>query len=202
MIRKVIKFEPLTYHEAIINALDREEQDRIRTRWSDAYPPAYELAIKLHEIKSPKYVSIFSMRTNKSASSLFQSVCKVGGKEGWFHNNWMWRTRGMIDRILLGVGTLRGRKSNSSLMINDVIDFWRIEDLKKDERLLLRAEMKIPGKAWLEFKIDKFDEQNKLSVIAYFNHKGVVGRLYWYIFVPFHKIIFKNLIREIEIRAK
>jgi len=201
-IRKVIKFEPLTYHEAIINALDREEQDRIRTRWSDAYPPAYELAIKLHEIKSPKYVSIFSMRTNKSASSLFQSVCKVGGKEGWFHNNWMWRTRGMIDRILLGVGTLRGRKSNSSLMINDVIDFWRIEDLKKDERLLLRAEMKIPGKAWLEFKIDKFDEQNKLSVIAYFNHKGVVGRLYWYIFVPFHKIIFKNLIREIEIRAK
>ena len=87
-------------------------------------------------------------------------------------------------------------------MINDVIDFWRIEDLKKDERLLLRAEIKIPGKAWLEFKIDKLDEQNKLSVIAYFVHKGIVGKLYWYIFVPFQRIILKNLIGEIENRAK
>ena len=200
-IRKVIKFEPLSYRAAIINALDREEQDLIRTRWSDAYPPAYELALQLHEIKSPKYVNTFSVRTNKSASSLFQSVCRIGGKEGWFHNNWIWRTRGMVDRILLGVGTLRGRKSNSFLMINDVIDFWRIEDLKKDERLLLRAEMKIPGKAWLEFKIDKFHDQNKLYVTAYFIHKGLVGKLYWCIFVPFHRIIFKNLIREIENRA-
>lgn len=200
-IKKVLNFEPLSYQEAVINALDREEQDKIRTRWSDAYPPAHELAIKLHEIKSPKYISTYTITTEKNASSLFQSICKVGGKEGWFHNNWMWRTRGMIDRLLLGVGTLRGRKSNSSLMINDVIDFWRIEDLKKNQRLLLRAEMKIPGKAWLEFKIDKLTIQNKLSVTAYFCEKGVLGKIYWHIFVPFHNIILKNLIKEIEIRS-
>ncbi len=200
-IRKLIKFEPLTYKEAVIIALNREEQDRIRTRWSDAYPPAYELAIKLHELKSPKYISTFSLNTKKSAASLFEAICTVGGRKGWFHNNWMWRTRGMIDRILLGVGTLRGRKSNSSLMINDVIDFWRIEDLKKDERLLLRAEMKIPGRAWLEFKIDKIDEQNKLTVTAYYNSNGIIGTIYWYIFVPFHIIIFKKLIKDIETRA-
>ena len=125
----------------------------------------------------------------------------VGGKNGWFHSSWMWRTRGLIDRLLLGVGTARGRKRNSSLRVNDVIDFWRIEDLKQDERLLLRAEMKLPGKGWLEFKIDRLKEQNKLSVTAYFNEKGVLGNIYWYIFVPFHDILFKNLIREIEIRS-
>ncbi len=200
-IKKILKFEPLTYQEAIVIALDREEQDKIRTRWSDAYPPAHELAIKLHEIKSPKYISTYSIATKKNASSLFQSICKVGGKDGWFHNNWMWRTRGMIDRILLGVGTSRGRKSNSSLRVNDVIGFWRIEDIKPDERILLRAEMKIPGKAWLEFKIDELKEQNKLSVTAYFSEKGILGKIYWYLFVPFHDIIFKNLIREIEIRS-
>ena len=200
-IKKVLNFEPLTYQEAIINALDREEQDGIRTRWSDAYPPAHELAIKLNEIKPPKYISTFAITTEKSASSLYQSICKVGGKEGWFHNNWMWRTRGMIDRVLMGVGTSRGRKSNSSLRVNDVIGFWRIEDLKPDERMLLRAEMKIPGKAWLEFKIGYLKELTKLSVTAYFSEKGVLGKIYWYLFVPFHNIIFKNLIREIEIRS-
>lgn len=200
-IKKVLNFEPLTYQEAIVIALDREEQDKIRTRWSDAYPPAHELAIKLHEIKLPKYISTYSIATEKSSSSLFHSICKVGGKDGWFHNNWMWRTRGMLDRIILGVGTSRGRKSNSSLRVNDVIGFWRIEDIKQDERILLRAEMKIPGKAWLEFKIDDLKEQNKLSVTAYFSEKGFLGKMYWYLFVPFHDIIFKNLIREIEIRS-
>lgn len=200
-IKKVLNFEPLTYQEAIINALDREEQDEIRTRWSDAYPPAHELAIKLDEIKPPKFISTYAIITEKSASLVFKSICKVGGKEGWFHNNWMWRTRGLIDRVLMGVGTSRGRKSNSSLRVNDVIGFWRIEDLKPDERLLLRAEMKIPGKAWLEFKIGDLKELNKLSVTAYFSEKGVLGNIYWYLFVPFHNILFKNLIREIEIRS-
>ena len=109
-IKKVLNFEPLTYQESIIIALDREEQDGIRTRWSDAYPPAHELAIKLNEIKAPKYISTFAITTEKSASLLFQSICKVGGKDGWFHNNWMWRTRGMIDRVLMGVGTSREKK--------------------------------------------------------------------------------------------
>ena len=200
-IKKVLKFELQSYQEAVINALDREEQDGIRTRWSDAYPPAHVLAIKLHEIESPKYISTYHIITKKSASSLFQSICKVGGKDGWFHNNWMWRTRGMIDKVFLGVGTSRGRKSNYSLRVNDVIGFWRIEELKPDKRLLLRAEMKLPGKAWLEFKIDRWNEQNKLSVTAYFSEKGVFGNIYWYLFVPFHDILFKNLIKEIEIRS-
>ncbi len=200
-IKKLLDFEPLSYQEAIINALDREDLDGIRTRWSDAYPPAHELATKLHEIELPNYVSTYSIDTKKKASSLFNSICKVGGKDGWFNNNWMWSTRGMIDRLFLGVGTIRGRKSNLSLKVDDVVGFWRIEDFKKDERILFRAEMKIPGKAWLEFKIENMKEQNKLSVTAYFSEKGIAGKAYWYLFVPFHAVLFKNLIKEIEIRS-
>ena len=107
----------------------------------------------------------------------------------------------MIDRIFMGVGTARGRRSSSSLRINDVIDFWRVEDLKPDERLLLRAEMKLPGRAWLEFAIQKEKDENRLSVKAYFQPRGIFGRIYWYVFLPFHFVIFNDLIKQIEKRG-
>jgi uncharacterized protein YbjT (DUF2867 family) len=200
-IRKLLDFEVLSYSQSILHALDREEHDKIRTRWSDSYPPAHELAIKLHELPSPKYKDLYSLTTQKSTSQLFNSICKIGGKEGWFHSNWMWRLRGIIDTIFLGVGMIRGRRSYSTLRINDVIDFWRIEDLILNKRLLLRAEMILPGKAWLEFKIDKLNTRNKLTVIAHFHPKGLFGRIYWFTFLPFHNIIFNNLIKQIEIRS-
>ncbi len=200
-IKKVLKFTPISYQEAIINALDREDQDKISTRWSDAYPPKHELAMKLHEIQTPEYISSYTLNTNKAADKLFKSICKVGGEDGWFNNNWMWRARGMIDSVLMGVGTSRGRKSQSCLKVNDVIGFWRVEDLEDNRRLLLRAEMKLPGKAWLEFKIKTKKDENTLSVTAYFKHKGLWGRLYWYIFVPFHAVLFKNLLKAIAKRS-
>ena len=201
-IKKVLSFPPLSYREAVIRAMTREEQDNVHTRWSDSYPPAYYLAIKLHELETPPlYTSSYSLITKKMASSLFRSICMIGGKEGWFYNNWMWRLRGVLDRIFMGVGTARGRRSASSLRVNDVIDFWRVEDLKYNERLLLRAEMKLPGRAWLEFNINGEGDQNKLSVKAYYQHRGLFGKIYWYIFLPFHNIIFKDLIKQIEKRG-
>ncbi|UCH15037.1 MAG: SDR family oxidoreductase [Bacteroidales bacterium] len=200
-IKQFLDFDTLSYTEAIVLALDREEQDRISTRWSDSYPPAHELSIKLNEIDTPVYTSTYSLLTKKNLSSLFNSICRIGGKEGWFHNNWMWRLRGTIDKLLMGVGTSRGRKSIHSLRINDVIDFWRIEDIKWNKRILLRAEMKLPGKAWLEFTINNQNENNLLSVNAYFQHKGILGKIYWYIFLPFHYIIFNELLKQIEKRS-
>ncbi|MFC2111431.1 DUF2867 domain-containing protein, partial [Bacteroidota bacterium] len=125
----------------------------------------------------------------------------VGGRDGWFHENWIWRLRGILDSILLGAGAGRGRRSYSSIRINDVIGYWRVEDLKQNEKLLLRAEMKLPGKAWLEFKLDKLENENKLTVSAYFHNKGIIGKIYWYNFLPFHYIIFKKLIKDIESRS-
>ena len=201
-IRALIPFEPLTYRQAIVKAMSREEQDRVHTRWSDAYPPAHELAVKLHELQgTPEYTASYSLNTEKSASSLFRSVCRVGGGEGWFHNNWMWRLRGGIDRLLLGVGSSRGRRSLSWLEINDVVGFWRVEDLQPGEKLLLRAEMKLPGKAWLQFRIHQHGRNNVLSTTAYYHTSTVLGRLYWYVFLPFHHLIFTNLLRQIEKRS-
>ena len=198
-IRKLLPMTLLTYRESIVEALSREESDDVRTRWSGAYPPAYELATKLHELYHDiTFSASYSLKTGKRASALFKSICSIGGREGWFHHNWMWRIRGMIDKLLLGVGTSRGRRSQTDLKINDVIDFWRIEDLKQNKRLLLRAEMKLPGKAWLDFIITEIGTKNMLSVTPYFHTHSFVGKLYWYVLVPFHHFIFHDLIKHIE----
>ena len=198
-IRNYLPFEPITYREALVRAMSREEQDRVYTRWSDAYPPAHELALKLREVKGKvAYTTEDSLLTDKPASSLFASICRVGGKKGWFHETWMWRLRGMLDRILMGVGTSRGRKSYAQLKVNDVLDFWRVEDIVPNRRLLLRAEMKIPGRAWLEFKLYPEAGKTRLSVIAYFDTNSFMGKLYWYSLMPFHHFIFRHLIESIE----
>jgi len=201
-IKDILPFEPLSYKEAIIRAMSREEQDKVHTRWSDAYPPAHELALKLCELKkNPVYVACYSIITEKTACSLFNSICRIGGREGWFHSNWLWRLRGDIDRILLGVGTARGRKNQSSLKINDVVDFWRIEDLQVNKKLLLRSEMKLPGKAWLEFSVAQQGNKRKLNITAYYDTHSFFGKIYWYLCLPFHRFIFHNLIKEIEKRS-
>jgi hypothetical protein len=202
-IRTHLPFQTLGYREAIIRAMNREEQDQVHTRWSDAYPPAHELALKFHELEAgARYTGTYSLTSTREASALFAAICRVGGKEGWFSNNLLWRMRGAIDKMLLGVGTSRGRKSHSSLKINDVIDFWRVEDLQKDRRLLLRSEMKMPGKAWLEFTVQDNGSERLLTIVAHYHPEGYLGSLYWYIFLPFHDILFNNLLGQIESRSR
>ncbi len=202
-IHEIVPIKLLPYREALLRALSRYEQDRIHTRWSDSYPPAHELAIKLHEMERSKlYIISASLRTRKSAASLFSSFCGVGGKEGWFNANWLWKIRGALDKILMGVGSLRGRRHSTILEINDVVDFWRVEDITQDKRLLLRAEMKLPGWAWLEFSVEANDDAtNTLSVRAYYQPSGFWGKVYWYSVYPFHSFIFQNLIEQIERRS-
>lgn len=201
-LKNFLNFEPLTFREAIESALENEERDTISTRWTDAYPPQHDTAIKLHELNySPTYTRSYLILTHKDPAAVFNSFCKVGGKNGWFHNNWMWRLRGALDKLLMGVGTSRGRRSSSTLRVNDVVDFWRVENIQQNRFLLLRAEMKLPGLAWLEFNIDNGVGVNKLSVNAYFEPKGIKGVLYWYNFLPFHNVIFTNLLKQIERRS-
>ncbi len=195
----VALYQPMTFKEAIVKAMTREEQDAVHTRWSDEYPRAHELALKLHELKTPPhYISAYSRTTDKSAVSLFKSICRIGGDEGWFHANWMWRLRGLLDQLLMGVGTVRGRRSRSTLRVNDVVGFWRVEGLARNRNLLLRAEMKLLGKAWLEFYIDDEKHERRLTVKAYFEPHGLPGKLYWYNFLPFHHFIFVNLIKQLD----
>jgi uncharacterized protein YbjT (DUF2867 family) len=198
-IRDIVEFEPRSFRESLIAAYEKEKIDKVESRWSDSYPASHEVAIKLNQLKpSPKYNSTYCLLTDKNPADLYASFCHIGGKLGWFRNNWMWRMRGLVDRLLLGVGSSRGRRSYSELRVNDVIDFFRVENIKKNKLLLLRAEMILPGKAWLEFIIDSYEGLNKLTITAYFQPKGIWGRIYWYFFLPFHFYIFKILIKQIE----
>lgn len=202
-IRRIVGVKLLPYREAVLRALSREEQDRIHTRWSDAYPPAHELMMKLAEMPREKlFTKTASMTTMKPTAAIFASICKVGGKHGWFNANWLWRLRGWLDKLLMGVGTSRGRRDSRLLRVNDVVDFWRVEDIVPERRLLLRAEMKLPGRAWLEFRLDREQSvESRLSVNAFFEPLGFWGKAYWYACYPFHTFIFRDLIRQIERRS-
>jgi uncharacterized protein YbjT (DUF2867 family) len=199
-IRDIVRINLLSYREAIIRALSREDQDRIHTRWSDAYPPAHELALKLAEMDQESfYIKTVSLATDKPPEILFESICRIGGKQGWFNMNWLWKARGMLDKMLMGVGTARGRRHSTILRINDVVDFWRVEDIIPNRRLLLRAEMKLPGRAWMEFSIDTNpDETRRLTIRAFYQPFGFWGKAYWYVCLPSHVFIFNDLIKEIE----
>lgn len=198
-IKKYLHFDRVPFKEMVIRAMRREQQDEIHTRWSDSYPPAHSLAIKFTELREPpQYTSSYSILTEKPAESLFKTICNIGGREGWFNSNFLWRMRGWFDRILMGVGTSRGRKSNSKLHINDVIDFWRVETLKQNEFLLLRAEMKLPGMGWLEFKIEDEGIKKRLTVKAYYKTNTLAGKLYWFLFLPSHSYIFSDMVKQIE----
>jgi uncharacterized protein YbjT (DUF2867 family) len=201
-IRTYLPFPTLAYREAVSRALARVAEDNVHTRWTSGYPPAHELATRLNDLEeSPAYTAHYELSTPKSAPALFQSISRVGGREGWFATNWMWRLRGALDRVLLGVGTSRGRRRQTALTVNDVIDFWRVEELEPDRRLLLRAEMKLPGKAWLEFTIEDKGDLRRLSVRPYYHTHTVFGKLYWYVLLPFHHFIFTDLIEQIERRS-
>jgi len=202
-ILELLPFRRISCKEALVLALSREEQDAVHTRWSDSYPPDYELAIKLDELDgTPTYTSSYSLLTEKSAEALFRSITHIGGKKGWFNSTILWRIRGGMDRLLSGVGTTRGRRSATSLRVNDVVDFWRVEKIAYNRKLLLRSEMKMPGYAWLEFRIEPVSETvNELSVTAYYKTTGWWGHAYWYIFLPFHHFIFNDLIKQIEQRS-
>ncbi|MCF7847487.1 MAG: SDR family oxidoreductase [Kiritimatiellales bacterium] len=202
-IREYLAFPLVSCEVALLRAISREEQDKVHTRWSDSYPLDCELAIKLRELSEElDFTCSYSILSNKDAAALFRSVGRIGGKEGWFNSNFLWRLRGLLDRLLLGVGTSRGRRSASTLRVNDVLDFWRVEEIEYNRKLLLRAEMKLPGRAWLEFRIDPEQERKtRLTVNAYYQARGLWGRIYWYILVPFHHFIFDDLIKQIEKRS-
>jgi hypothetical protein len=131
----------------------------------------------------------------KNVHTALSKIWSIGGKTGWYSGNWLWELRGFIDRLAGGVGMRRGRKSDTEIAAGDALDFWRVLYADRDEkRLLLYAEMKLPGEAWLEFKID---ETNTLTQTATFRPLGLPGRLYWYAALPFHGFIFKGMIKKI-----
>jgi uncharacterized protein YbjT (DUF2867 family) len=202
LARKYLPFKTMGFADAVKAAQVREDADDILSRWSDAKPREQSSVRTLASLSAPaQFQAHHTLVTDKPAQAIFQSFCRVGGKTGWFRSNFLWRLRGLFDRLLGGPGNARGRKQHAQVQFGEVIDFWRVEDIVENERLLLRAEMIVPGDAWLEFKILPAAHHRALLVSAYFVPRGLLGRLYWIVLVPFHKFIFEDLARQIERRA-
>ena len=189
---------PISYEESVQKAIGEIKNNQVLSRWSDNWGVIWDKEYQ-HEISDAIFIDrqIASLE-EASARDVFISFTSIGGENGWFDYNFLWEIRGIIDKMIGGVGLQRGRRVSNELRVGDSLDFWKVADIKENERLLLLAQMKIPGTAWLEFKIDN----NKLIQSAYFYPKGVFGRLYWYSLIPIHYFVFRNMILNIMKNAK
>jgi len=200
---KRFSIKPMSFRSALKNALDRTISKNVETHWSTA------LSSSLRDLAPVKLISgeglIIEERrvlVSKPPDKVFQSILGIGGKTGWLYANWLWRVRGFIDRWIGGVGLRRGRRSENDLQTGDALDFWRVEALEKPKLLRLRAEMKVPGKAWLEFRVLETPNGTQIIQKALFEPKGVLGLLYWYGIYPLHALIFKGLIQALAQKAE
>ena len=191
------QIQPISYEDSVRNAIKEIEENQVISRWNDTANGVWEKNSS-NEISQALYMDRKEADISHiQAQKVYQAFTSIGGENGWFAFDFLWELRGFIDKMIGGVGLKRGRRSQCDLRISDCLDFWKVVDLKENERLLLYAQMKLPGEAWLEFKI----KDNKLIQSAYFYPKGVFGRLYWYSLVPLHYFIFKNMINSIIKKA-
>ena len=188
--------ELISYEQAVRSAFDKIEQQDVLSSWIDAQSSdALEQGIsKL--VKVPVFGCLFDKytRTLAPGNRALEKTWSIGGQQGWYYANWLWVLRGFFDKLAGGVGLRRGRKSRTEIRAGDSLDFWRVLYAEKNEkRLLLYAEMKLPGEAWLEFKING----DVLTQTVIFRPLGLMGRIYWFAILPFHRIIFRGLINHI-----
>ena len=187
----------LTYSKAIKLAFDKIEQNQVLSSWKDAQTSNIFRRGMQEYMEVPTYGCFKDVKTLKTETPelTLNRIWAIGGQTGYYYGNWLWKIRGFMDQLIGGVGLRRGRRSPSDILVGETLDFWRvlISD-KQDKRLLLFAEMKLPGEAWLEFKLD---DENILTQTATFRPLGLWGRVYWYSVLPFHGVLFRKMIQNI-----
>ncbi len=196
-LKEMLGITPVNYEEAIREAFTNMEMNLVLSSWKDALTSrtlndgiSSHAEVPVHGC----YLDYRKLRIDNSEKTL-NKIWSIGGRNGWYYGNWLWGIRGFIDKLFGGVGLRRGRKNQTEISPGDALDFWRVLVADKAEkRLLLFAEMKLPGEAWLEFRIDS---NNILHQTATFRPLGLWGRLYWYSMKPFHSFIFKGMLRNI-----
>ncbi|RYG11564.1 MAG: SDR family oxidoreductase, partial [Chitinophagaceae bacterium] len=192
----------IDYATSIKLAFGKIEQNQVLSSWKDAQTSNILNKGISHYLEVPVYGCFKDIRRRKitNAEVSINKIWAIGGKTGWYYGTWLWEVRGFMDQLIGGVGMRRGRRSATDISTGDSLDFWRVLIADKEEkRLLLFAEMKLPGEAWLEFKIDK---NNILTQTATFRPLGLSGRLYWYAVLPFHGFIFNGMISKLIANEK
>lgn len=195
-LNAILGIEPVGYTQALEAAFNKIESNEIISSWKDAYASS-GLDINISDfIKVPSFGCYKDerKRTYQNHANSIQKIWSIGGDNGWYYWNWLWKMRGYLDKLFGGVGLRRGRTSKDTLQAGDALDFWRVIYANKAEgRLLLFAEMKLPGEAWLEFKL----ETGAIIQTSTFRPLGLIGRIYWYSLLPFHGFIFKGMLKKL-----
>ncbi|WP_462248671.1 SDR family oxidoreductase [Ekhidna sp.] len=200
-IDEVVSIKKLSYKESLERTFLRINQKQVVSSWKDSFSDRDFNYTFLHQLEAPKFGCFLDIRTydfERNPNEVFDNVWTIGGEKGWYYGNLLWRMRGFLDKLVGGVGLRRGRRSPNDLKGGDALDFWRVLYANKEERrLLLFAEMKLPGDAWLEFKIKTEEHKHVLVQTATFRPLGVWGRLYWFMVLPFHGFIFRNMAKNL-----
>jgi hypothetical protein len=193
----------LDYETAVRQALEQMETRGVETAWSDALISSQGNKSPVALLTSEGMIMERRQRTvTAPADAVYRSFAGLGGKRGWLYMDWAWKLRGMTDRLCGGVGMRRGRRDPDDLRVGDALDFWRVEVVEPGRLVRLRAEMKVPGRAWLEFRaLPQPDGQTLLSQTSFFEPKGLLGLLYWYVLYPMHSLIFSGLIHRIALQV-
>jgi uncharacterized protein YbjT (DUF2867 family) len=195
-LAEMLGIQTITYRQALEKAFERIVNNEILSSWKDALTSG-RLDINITDfIDVPEYGCFKDIRVMapNDREAAIERVWRIGGKTGWYYATWLWQLRGLMDKMVGGVGLRRGRTRPQDLMVGDAVDFWRVLYANKEEgRLLLFAEMRLPGEAWLEFRMKK---ENMVQTATY-RPKGLWGRVYWYMVLPFHGFIFRGMLKKI-----
>jgi uncharacterized protein YbjT (DUF2867 family) len=203
---------PISYAEAIGLALDRTASNQVETTWFDTFESRSRRASKARQARKPPsapsdaskprlLVDRRSVDIPATTDRVFEELERLGGPAGWPTGDVLWRIRGLLDRLVGGIGMRLGRRDQVHLRVGDAVDFWRVEKLERPRLLRLSAEMRVPGRAWLEFVVEPTPVGSRLVQTAYFDPNGLAGYAYWYFLLPIHQPIFRGMIRVLADRA-
>jgi uncharacterized protein YbjT (DUF2867 family) len=193
------QIQPMGYQAAVQSALASLAASQVETAWSDALRTSQgDVPPRVLTIRDGMIIETRRRVVRASAQAVYRAFTGLGGERGWLYANWAWRLRGILDRLVGGAGFRRGRRHPDDVRAGDALDFWRVEEAESDRLLRLRAEMKVPGDAWLQFEAKPQSGAETLLVqTAFFAPKGLLGFLYWYVLYPIHALVFSGMIRNL-----
>ena len=198
----VFAVHPRPLRAAIARALVNEDREFAETRWSDALSSAGPPRSWGGDRYGSRLVDSRTITVSVPPAQAFAPIRRIGGQTGWYYGNWLWSLRGFLDLLVGGVGVRRGRRQADSLRVGDPLDFWRVEAYEPDHRLRLHAEMKLPGRAWLEFEVNPCEQGSTIRQTAIFDPVGLAGLLYWYGIYPLHEFVFAGMLRNLARAAE
>jgi uncharacterized protein YbjT (DUF2867 family) len=200
--RSMFAVPPTPYREAVVQALERHARGDVETDWAGAFPASQPSSGASLEAREGLIFERRAREVKAPVERVFATFCGLGGKRGWYFGNGLWQARGWLDRAAGGVGMRRGRRHPDLLRAGDALDFWRVESVVPDRAIRLRAEMKVPGRAWLVFEAEPDSLGTRLKQTAVFEPRGLLGLLYWWLLYPLHQVVFSGLIEAIGRRAE